>query len=103
MAPERIFMSVLLPAPFSPTSAMTSPGATVSSTPRNAFVAPKLRRTPRISRRGELGAVSDGDIVEGSSNKCSPIFQATKPAAHVQDYGGKAKRLEFRLEAVRTA
>src|SRR5882672_7273393 len=43
-----------MPAPFSPTGTMTSPGATVSSRPRKAFVAPKLRRTPRISRRGEL-------------------------------------------------
>src|SRR5438128_346893 len=51
MAPERIFMSVLLPAPFSPINAITSPGATLNSTPRNALVAPKLRRTPRISRR----------------------------------------------------
>src|SRR5437879_3647625 len=41
-APLKIFMSVDLPAPFSPTRAITSPGMTSNATPRNAWVDPKL-------------------------------------------------------------
>src|SRR6516162_9778642 len=49
-APLRIFMSVDLPAPFSPTSAWTSPGRSVRSTPRRACVGPKrLWRPDRTS------------------------------------------------------
>ena len=51
-APDRIAISVLLPAPFCPTMAQTSPGATDRSTPSTASVAPKAFRMPRISKRG---------------------------------------------------
>src|SRR3954447_22387397 len=44
-------MSVLLPAPFSPTSASTSPLRTERSTPARATVAPKRLWTPCIFRR----------------------------------------------------
>ena len=43
-------MSVLLPAPFSPIKARTSPAATPSETPSSARVAPNDLVTPRISR-----------------------------------------------------
>src|SRR2546428_10205224 len=56
-APARIAISVLLPAPFWPTSAHTSPERTGKSTPSSAIVAPNALRTPRISKRG---AVSSG-------------------------------------------
>ena len=51
-APDRIAISVLLPAPFCPTSAHTSPGATWKSTPATATVAPNALRTPSIWKRG---------------------------------------------------
>ena len=51
-APLSTFMSVLLPAPFSPTSACTSPPRTSRSTPPSARVAPNRWRTPRITNRG---------------------------------------------------
>ena len=51
-APDRIAISVLLPAPFWPTMAQTSPGRTDTSTPSTATVAPNAFRIPRISKRG---------------------------------------------------
>ena len=50
--PPRIFMSVLLPAPFSPISASTSPPRAKSDTSRNAVTPAKRLPMPRISRRG---------------------------------------------------
>src|SRR5260370_31541679 len=49
-APLKIFMSVLLPAPFSPIKARTSPASTPSETPSSARVAPNDLETSRISR-----------------------------------------------------
>ena len=40
-APDRTFIRVLLPAPFSPTNASISPGSTAKSMPSGATVAPK--------------------------------------------------------------
>src|SRR6185295_3585298 len=57
-APLRIFINVLLPAPFSPMSAWTSPGATAKETPFNARVAPKDFRTPDMRRPEGMGAGS---------------------------------------------
>ena len=51
-APARIFIRVLLPAPFSPTSAWTSPGHIVRSTPLSARTPGKLFVTPRTVRIG---------------------------------------------------
>ena len=51
-------MSVLLPAPFCPTSAHTSPAWTSRSTPASATVWPKALRTPRIAKRGGAPAVA---------------------------------------------
>ena len=55
-APDRIPINVLLPAPFCPTSAHTSPGATWKSTPATATVAPNALRTPSIWKRGAVAA-----------------------------------------------
>ena len=54
MAPLRIFISVLLPAPFSPIKARTSPGSSASETPSSARVAPNDLLTSRISRSTAL-------------------------------------------------
>ena len=45
--PARIFMSVLLPAPFSPTTATTSPRASVSDTSSKASTPGKRLETER--------------------------------------------------------
>src|SRR5438270_3004953 len=50
--PLRIFMSVLLPAPFSPTRACTSPGHAMKSTFWSTGVPPKDFEIPVISSRG---------------------------------------------------
>src|SRR3954453_15463939 len=50
--PLRIFISVLLPAPFSPTSACTSPGQPVKSTFWSTGVPPKDFEIPVISSSG---------------------------------------------------
>src|SRR5579885_3098547 len=51
--PAMIFISVLLPAPFSPTSPWISPRASVKSTPRNASTPPKdLEIWPRSGTGG---------------------------------------------------
>src|SRR5262245_1742229 len=51
-APESTFISVLLPAPFSPMSACTSPGLTSRSTPPSATTAPNRFAIPRMRRTG---------------------------------------------------
>src|SRR5688572_669612 len=63
-APLRIFIRVLLPAPFSPISAWTSPGATSRLTLRNARVAPKLFRTPAIRSRAGMARRVWGDSLQ---------------------------------------
>ena len=50
-APARMFMSVLLPAPFSPMSAWTSPEFREKPTPSSATVGPKRLRMPSRRRR----------------------------------------------------
>ena len=49
---RRILMSVLLPEPFSPTSAWISPGRTRSEQESSASVSPKVRLRSRASRSG---------------------------------------------------
>src|SRR5690606_16618306 len=50
IAPARMRISVLLPAPFSPRRATHVPAATSNETSRRAFTAPKLLATPSIFR-----------------------------------------------------
>src|SRR5205085_12406166 len=50
--PARIFISVLLPAPFSPLTASTSPRPSVRLTPVSALTPGKRLLTSRTSRRG---------------------------------------------------
>ena len=49
--PERMFISVDLPAPFSPSSAWISPACRSKSTPRSAWTPPKRLTTPRIDKQ----------------------------------------------------
>src|SRR5689334_2643016 len=50
--PAMIFISVLLPAPFSPTRPWISPGNSAKSTPRSASTPPKAFVMPLSSRMG---------------------------------------------------
>ena len=52
MAPAMHSTSVVLPAPFSPTKATSSPGWTTRSTPSSTTWRPKRFVRPRTSRRG---------------------------------------------------
>src|SRR3954466_13522200 len=55
-APARILSSVDLPAPFSPSRAITSPRRTSKSTPCSACTPGKLLAIPDMRRRGSAGA-----------------------------------------------
>src|SRR5581483_5965502 len=62
--PAMIFISVLLPAPFSPTRPWISPGRSAKSTPRSASTPPKVLPIPLSSRRGRSGmAGSDQEMI----------------------------------------
>src|SRR5579875_834659 len=69
-APARIFMSVDLPAPFSPTSACTSARSTSRSTPSSARTPGNVLTIPRMRSSGacivlvcvSLRELSDGDV-----------------------------------------
>src|SRR5215212_6251972 len=60
--------SVDLPAPLSPTRAVTSPGWTFIDTSRSTWTAPKLLSTPRTSSRGLAATVTipSADAVLGA-------------------------------------
>src|SRR4051812_4462388 len=62
--PAKIFPSVDLPAPFSPTSACTDPDRTATVASVSALVPPKCFETPRASRKaGSRGASDSGMAV----------------------------------------
>src|SRR5919198_4725098 len=56
--PAIVFTSVDLPAPLSPTSPTTSPGATSRSTSSSACTAPNLLLTPRSESKGLSAFIS---------------------------------------------
>src|SRR4051812_42375661 len=56
VSPYSTFISVDLPAPFSPSKASTSPGSSCRSMPLLATSEPKRLTMPRPSRTGRLGA-----------------------------------------------
>src|SRR5215470_8892053 len=58
--PATHLIRVDLPAPLSPTSAITSPERTSKSTPRNASTDPKLLKIPRSSSVGAAVAFTRG-------------------------------------------
>src|SRR5215210_3272841 len=60
--PERIFIRVLLPAPFSPTSPWISPGNSSKSTLSSAVAPPNRLVTPRNARIGPGLFCSDASI-----------------------------------------
>src|SRR5215470_16782420 len=62
--PAMIFISVLFPAPFSPTRPWISPGESAKSTPRSASTPPKVLLIPCNSRMGEKLVGMDGSDQE---------------------------------------
>src|SRR6185437_9748003 len=58
-----MFISVVLPAPFSPTMPWMVPRATVRSTPRLAIVAPNRLTMPRSAMAGTAAKSIPGSIV----------------------------------------
>src|SRR5215467_228076 len=62
--PAMIFISVLFPAPFSPTRPWISPADSAKSTPRSASTPPKVLLIPCSSRRGEKPSGIDGSDQE---------------------------------------
>src|SRR4051812_11212453 len=82
-------MSVVLPAPFGPSTAWTSPGATSSDTSRSASNEPKRRLRPSTSIAGIESSAS------GQACRCgvSLIAQSTIDA-------GQACRLAERMVAL---
>src|ERR1700753_1970564 len=62
--PAMIFISVLFPAPFSPTRPWISPGRSAKSTPRSASTPPKVLLIPFSSRSGERPSGTTGSDQE---------------------------------------
>src|SRR3954462_7531849 len=65
--PAIPLIRVLLPAPLSPTSAVTLPGVTSRSTPRRTWTGPKLLLTPRRLNSGsadDVGRASSAAMVD---------------------------------------
>src|SRR5262249_1705008 len=73
-SPYAMFISVLLPAPFSPTTATTSPFATASEISSQATVSPKILVSPTSSSRGALGPVETGPIGAGPWEEGAPAL-----------------------------
>src|SRR5690242_2226570 len=72
-----MFESVLLPAPFSPSSACTSPSAASKSTPSFATTPGKLFRIPRMATAAPFGAA----VASSSRSSCSRMRLARGGAA----------------------
>src|SRR5713101_3954143 len=71
--PARIFTSVLLPAPFSPTSACTSPGNRRKSTPRKACTPPNCLAIPLSSTIGSGEFVTFVLLLEGKLDELDSV------------------------------
>src|SRR6187455_1829997 len=75
-------ISVDLPAPLSPTSAMTSPARTSKSTSSSARTEPKLFETPRVSSLGVTTPAGEGEAMI-SVTRWTPVWagRGAAPAA----------------------
>src|SRR5690349_2968336 len=92
--PATHLISVDLPAPLSPTSAVTSPARTVKSTPCSTCTGPKCLSTPRSCRIGSVTTTPPGtaDARPGSPaahpRKSTGLLDAELPASGLR--GGHA-------------
>src|ERR1700691_3569096 len=62
-SPDRIFINVDLPAPFSPRMPMTSPEFTLKSIASLAIGAPNLLLTPFTSNRAVVAAAPSAELI----------------------------------------
>ena len=84
--PATHLISVDLPAPLSPTSAITSPARTSKSTSVSAWTEPKLFETPRSSSNGVVvGAVVVMRV--SSVTRVPPAGQAAPGSSGLLAYG----------------
>src|SRR5581483_4211530 len=83
-SPSSILISVVFPAPFAPSSPITSPGSTVRSTPSTAVNRPNRRVTPAHSASiGQL-PVDRGNtdrVLEVGRQPAVPVWLPHPPAA----------------------
>src|SRR5215218_2298852 len=84
-SPVRMFESVLLPAPFSPSSACTSPAAASKSTPSFATTPGNDFEIPRIETAGERGCspAADNPLALGAADNAldEPVHPVQIPHA----------------------
>ena len=66
-SPARILTSVLLPAPFSPTSAMTSPTSSSKSTASSAWIVPYAFDIPVMRRSASRSTGTEGPDPSGAA------------------------------------
>ena len=81
--PARILTSVLLPAPFSPTSAWTSRGRRSRSTPSSAWVAPKRIVMSRSEARTTSVSTDGGHASASGSTRLTSIPFARQLRDHL--------------------
>src|SRR3954447_23755588 len=93
--PATHLISVDLPAPLSPTSAVTSPARTVKSTPCSTCTGPKCLSTPRSCRIGSVTTTPPGrsGCAAGITGRASAeidglLLDAERPAGGLR--GGHA-------------
>src|SRR6266487_811115 len=87
--PEMILISVDLPAPLSPTRAVTSPAGAAKSTSLSACTAPNRLLTPRNSSMGVLAATWPPFRLEGDAGR---PFLGYRPAPPPHSLGQPANR-----------
>src|SRR4051794_6730003 len=88
-APERILISVDLPAPFSPTRACTDPAMTVMSALRMARTAPYRLDTPVTDRRS---APASGGLGCGPVASADPVVRVSLIVSSLRTGPGRAGR-----------
>src|ERR1035437_5905811 len=81
-APQINRINVVFPAPSGPTSAKTSPRATVSERRSPATVAPKRRVTPAISIASRGSDMDDRVHREAGLERCGRIVELNSDAEH---------------------
>src|SRR5918995_2627370 len=97
--PERIFIRVLLPAPFSPTSPWISPGSSSKSTPSRAVAPPKRLVTPRSARIGSAASTRVGkvDVAWSALSKLLIVAISNSDVCAAVGDADEARTSDFRL------
>src|SRR5262249_35599126 len=96
MSPAMQRTSVVLPAPFSPASAMSSPGRTLRSTPSSARTAPNLTSSPDTVSSGAGASFAASGMRAGMSDIVGPTPPAW-PLAHARGRSVRAGQAQHVL------